>query len=127
MRHGTLALLARLQFRSRSARSRASGPRGKGLAPCPSRQTSPAQDGLGHDTGLDAPLIRPARAENPQLQTQDAMRTLLLHNPKAGDGTPDPATLQAALSQSGCSVHYRSKEDDDWKSALGEDWDLIVI
>jgi diacylglycerol kinase family enzyme len=76
---------------------------------------------------LDAPLIRPARAEDPQHQTQDEMRTLLLHNPKAGDGTPDPATLQAALSQSGCSVHYCSKEDDDWKSALDENWDLIVI
>lgn len=55
------------------------------------------------------------------------MRTLLLHNPKAGDGTPDAASLQAALSESGCSVHYCSKKDDNWNDALGEDWDLIAI
>jgi diacylglycerol kinase family enzyme len=55
------------------------------------------------------------------------MRTLLLHNPKAGDGNPSPELLQDALAQSGCEVSYCSKQDDDWKSALAGAWDLVAI
>lgn len=51
----------------------------------------------------------------------------MLHNPKAGDSTPTPEELQAALEACGCTVTYCSKEDDDYKEALAQGWDLIAV
>ena len=76
---------------------------------------------------MDASLIRPAGTSSPQKERQGEIRTLLLHNPKAGDGAPAPAELRAALEACGCAVAYRSKEDDDYKDALAERWDLVAV
>ena len=55
------------------------------------------------------------------------MRTLLLHNPKAGDGRTTSDHLQAALSRSGCVVRCWAKDDDGYKAALSENWDLVAV
>jgi diacylglycerol kinase (ATP) len=55
------------------------------------------------------------------------MRTFLLHNPDAGDGSASRASLEAALSRSGCEVVSCSKDDDRYKDALGETWDLVAV
>ena len=54
------------------------------------------------------------------------MRTLLLHNPTAGDGSLS-ADLETALSRSGCLVTACSKHDDSYKAALGKPWDLVAV
>jgi diacylglycerol kinase family enzyme len=53
-------------------------------------------------------------------------RTLLLHNPNAGDESATADRLEAALSQSGCAVTSCSK-DKDYMAALGEDWDMVAV
>ena len=55
------------------------------------------------------------------------MRTLLLHNPKAGDGRTTSDHLEAALSRSGCVVRCWAKDDDGYKAALSENWDLVAV
>jgi diacylglycerol kinase (ATP) len=55
------------------------------------------------------------------------MRTLLLHNPTAGDGSAKADNLEAALSRSGCLVTSWSKSDETYKTALGEPWDLVAV
>jgi diacylglycerol kinase family enzyme len=55
------------------------------------------------------------------------MRTLLLHNPAAGDGSMTADRLEAALSRSGCVVTSCSKDEDGYKAALGETWDLVAV
>jgi diacylglycerol kinase (ATP) len=55
------------------------------------------------------------------------MRTLLLHNPTAGDGRATADRLEAALSRSGCSVASCSTNDIGYKTALGETWDLVAV
>jgi diacylglycerol kinase (ATP) len=55
------------------------------------------------------------------------MRTLLLHNPTAGDGSLSVDSLEAALLRSGCLVTACSKHDDGYKAAFGEPWDLVAV
>jgi diacylglycerol kinase (ATP) len=55
------------------------------------------------------------------------MRTLLLHNPTAGNGCLSADSLEAALSRSGCLVTACSKHDDSYKAALGKPWDLVAV
>ena len=55
------------------------------------------------------------------------MRTLLLHNPTAGDGSLSADSLETALSRSGCLVTACSKHDDSYKAAFGEPWDLVAV
>jgi diacylglycerol kinase (ATP) len=55
------------------------------------------------------------------------MRTLLLHNPTAGDGSLNVDNLETALSRSGCSVTSFSKSEDNYETALGEPWDLVAV
>jgi hypothetical protein len=50
---------------------------------------------------MDAPLIRPARATFRNPGRSPRLRTLLLHNPRAGDGTPDADTLTVAIGIDG--------------------------
>src|SRR4029077_18708001 len=56
-----------------------------------------------------------------------AMRTLLLHNPTAGDGSLSVDSLKAAMLRSGCLVTACSKHDDGYKAAFGEPWDLVAV
>ena len=55
------------------------------------------------------------------------MRTLLLHNPTAGDGSLSADSLETALSRSGCLVTACSKHDASYKAAFGEPWDLVAV
>jgi diacylglycerol kinase (ATP) len=55
------------------------------------------------------------------------MRTLLLHNPTAGDGSAKADNLEAALSRSGCLVTSCSRGDETYKTALREPWDLVAV
>jgi diacylglycerol kinase family enzyme len=55
------------------------------------------------------------------------MRTLLLHNPTAGDGSLNVDNLEAALSRSGCLVTSFSKSEDDYETALRDEWDLVAV
>ncbi len=55
------------------------------------------------------------------------MRALLLHNPTSGDGSLTRERLLDALGRGGISPRYCSTDDDDYRAALGEDWDLVVI
>jgi len=54
------------------------------------------------------------------------VHTLFLHNPTSGDGEPTRERLRAALQRSDISPRYCST-DDDYKAALEETWDLVVI
>lgn len=55
------------------------------------------------------------------------MRTLLLHNPTAGDGSFNVDNLEAALSRSGCLVTSFSKSEDNYETALRDEWDLVAV
>ena len=55
------------------------------------------------------------------------MRALLLHNPTSGDGSLTRERLLGALERSDISPSYYSTDDDDYKVALVEAWDLVVI
>jgi diacylglycerol kinase family enzyme len=55
------------------------------------------------------------------------MRTLLLHNPKAGDGSLNVDSLEAALSRSGCLVTSFARGDDHFETALRDEWDLVAV
>jgi diacylglycerol kinase (ATP) len=52
---------------------------------------------------------------------------LLLHNPTSGDGTLTRERLLAALERGGISPRYCSTDDDDYKAALEENWNLVVV
>jgi diacylglycerol kinase family enzyme len=56
-----------------------------------------------------------------------SLRVLLIHNPGAGDEQHDADHLGVLLAKSGHDVDYRSRDDDDWKSALREQRDLVVV
>jgi diacylglycerol kinase family enzyme len=54
------------------------------------------------------------------------MRTLLLHNPTAGEGHPSGEELMDLLASAGFSPEYQSSKND-YKKALRKKWDLIVV
>src|SRR5690606_40686502 len=54
-------------------------------------------------------------------------RTLLLHNPNAGDADHYPTDLITAIENEGYDCTYYSiKKDEQWKEKLGEA-DLLVV
>jgi diacylglycerol kinase (ATP) len=55
------------------------------------------------------------------------VRLILLHNPLSGDEAHDRDSLEGLLAQAGHDVRYQSMEDDDWRTALDESFDLIVV
>jgi diacylglycerol kinase (ATP) len=55
------------------------------------------------------------------------MRTLLIHNPTAGGSHPNADELMAWLNAAGFSPRYQSTKDEDYRKALAEDWDLVVV
>ena len=55
------------------------------------------------------------------------MRTLLLHNPTAGAAHPNPDELMGRFYAAGFSPHYQSSKDGDYREALAEEWDLVVV
>jgi|GEM_PF-6701909 len=55
------------------------------------------------------------------------MKTLLLHNPKAGDEDVSRDELESALSAAGCEVVYQSIKDQDYHHALDRHTDLIAV
>lgn len=54
-------------------------------------------------------------------------RTLLIHNPEAGDGEHSSEDLCRALTGAGRQLHYQSARLDDFACVLDEFWDLIVV
>lgn len=54
------------------------------------------------------------------------MRTLLLHNPKAGKEDPSGEELMDLLASAGFSPKYQSSKDG-YKRALRKKWDLVVV
>jgi diacylglycerol kinase (ATP) len=55
------------------------------------------------------------------------MKTLLLHNPTAGASHPSPDDLMKAASKAGFVPTYQSIKAEDYKTTLGENWDLVVV
>jgi diacylglycerol kinase family enzyme len=55
------------------------------------------------------------------------IRTLLLHNPKSGDGRPGADQLIVEACKLGLLVSYQSTKDPRHKAALLQRWDLIVV
>lgn len=55
------------------------------------------------------------------------MRTLLLHNPTAGAAHPNADELMGRLYAAGFWPHYQSSKDEDYREALAEDWNLVVV
>lgn len=55
------------------------------------------------------------------------IQTLLLHNPTSGDGNPPAEQLIAEACGAGLAVSYRSTKDEDFKAALRERWNLVII
>ena len=55
------------------------------------------------------------------------MRTLLLHNPTAGAAHPNADKLMGWLYAAGFWPHYQSSKDEDYREALVEDWNLVVV
>jgi diacylglycerol kinase family enzyme len=54
------------------------------------------------------------------------MRTLLLHNPTAGEGRPSGEELMDLLASAGFSAEYQSTKDG-YKKALRKKWDLVIV
>ena len=55
------------------------------------------------------------------------MNTLLLHNPAAGASHPTRDDLITAVRKAGLSTTYQSIKDEDFKTALGENWELVLV
>ena len=55
------------------------------------------------------------------------MRTLLLHNPGAGDACPDKEELLTRFEAAGFSPVYQSTKDKGYKDALRKKWDLVIL
>ena len=55
------------------------------------------------------------------------MNTLLLHNPAAGASHPTPDDLMTAARKAGLSTTYQSIKEEDFKTALGENWELVLV
>jgi diacylglycerol kinase (ATP) len=54
------------------------------------------------------------------------VRTLLLHNPAAGEGHPSGEELMDLLASAGFSPDYESSKNG-YKKALRKKWDLVVV
>ncbi len=54
------------------------------------------------------------------------MRTLLLHNPKAGEGHPSGEELMDLLASAGFAPDYQSSKDS-YKKTLRKKWDLVIV
>ena len=55
------------------------------------------------------------------------MRTLLLHNPGAGNARPGKDELLARFEAARFSPSYQSTKDKSYKDALRKKWDLVVV
>lgn len=55
------------------------------------------------------------------------MKTLLLHNPTAGASHPTADDLMTVARKAGLATTYQSIKDENFKDALGEDWDLVLV
>jgi diacylglycerol kinase (ATP) len=55
------------------------------------------------------------------------VRITLIHNPGAGRRASEAKDLKKVLRRAGHEVNYQSSKEDDWKSALKEDAELVVI
>jgi diacylglycerol kinase family enzyme len=55
------------------------------------------------------------------------LRTLLLHNPTAGDAHPDKDELLTRFEAAGFSPTYQSTKDKRYKDALRKKWDLVIV
>lgn len=67
------------------------------------------------------------RASSRRLKWPSRIRTLLLHNPTSGDGRPGADRLIVEACKSGLLVRYQSTKDPEYKKALRERWDLVVV
>lgn len=56
-----------------------------------------------------------------------SLRVTLMHNPTAGDERHSPEALIAMLADAGQEVRYQSMKEDDWKAALREATELVVV
>jgi diacylglycerol kinase family enzyme len=64
----------------------------------------------------------------PPLQpTELNLRTLLLHNPGAGDARPGRDELLTQFEDAGFSPVYQSTKDKSYKDALRKKWDLVIV
>jgi diacylglycerol kinase family enzyme len=54
------------------------------------------------------------------------MRILLIHNPKAGDGTHSKKQLMASLTRCGHQAFYQSIKERGWKQAFKKPMDLVI-
>lgn len=56
------------------------------------------------------------------------MRTVLLHNPSAGDEeNPTAGQLMALIKEAGHKVTYQSTREKGWRKALKAKWDFVVV
>lgn len=55
------------------------------------------------------------------------MRALLVHNPKAGSGSPTAEELLAKLDSAGFSTTYCSTKNGDLNGALGQSADIVIV
>jgi diacylglycerol kinase (ATP) len=55
------------------------------------------------------------------------LATLLLHNPTAGAAHPTADELITLLNAAGLRPRYHSIKDEDYRKALEDHWDLVVI
>jgi diacylglycerol kinase (ATP) len=55
------------------------------------------------------------------------VRPLLVHNPKAGDEDHSRERIESVLRDAGHDVRYRSVKDEDWREALADQPELVVI
>ena len=55
------------------------------------------------------------------------MKTLLLHNPNAGASHPTPDDLMLAARNAGLAAVYHSIKDENYKTTLTDNWDLVVV
>ncbi len=55
------------------------------------------------------------------------MKITLFHNPSAGTGEPDSATLRKAFERAGHALAYQSTKDDDFEDAIRNTADVIAV
>ena len=55
------------------------------------------------------------------------MRALLVHNPTAGSNRPTGRALLAILDDAGFSTTYRSSKQNDFKAALAQPADIVIV
>jgi diacylglycerol kinase (ATP) len=59
--------------------------------------------------------------------SEENLRALLLHNPKAGAGHCVPNELIETVTKAGFCVTYHSTKKKGYKQALREKWDRVII